>query len=88
MNLKPQKLLIVEEALKDHRGHWYEYDKAVTDINRAIGVNVTLAAHQTVSQDIIQELNALPLFKYTNWDDIYNSPVALKRYWGILKHLL
>jgi glycosyltransferase involved in cell wall biosynthesis len=86
MNLKPQKLLIVEEALKDHRGHWYEYDKAVTDINRAIGVNVTLAAHQTVSQDIIQELNALPLFKYTNWDDIYNSPVALKRYWGILKH--
>ena len=81
-----KKLLIVEEALKDFTGHWYEYDKAVTMFNRNAGVDVTVAAHQTVIQDVIDEINAVPLFEYTNWDGVYNSDIAFKRYWGILKH--
>lgn len=86
MQSKQRRLLIVDEAFKNHTGHWYEYDKAVTEINRATGIDVTIAAHQTVSQEIIQELNALPIFKYTNWDGIYHSPSGLIRYWGILQH--
>ncbi|MBW4575264.1 MAG: glycosyltransferase [Aphanothece sp. CMT-3BRIN-NPC111] len=86
MQSKQRRLLIVEEALKDYTGHWYEYDKAVTEINRLRGVDVAIAAHQTVSPEIVQELKALPLFQYTNWDGIYYSPSALKRYWGIGQH--
>lgn len=81
-----KKLLIVEEALKDFTGHWYEYDKAVTKFNRNIGIATTVAAHLTVTQDVIDEINAVPLFEYTNWDGIYNSDIALKRYWGIVRH--
>lgn len=86
MQLTNRRLLIVEEALKDHTGHWYEYDRAVTEFNRNAGVQVTVAAHQTVDPEIAQELNAIPLFAYTNWDGIYYSPSVWRRYLGILQH--
>ena len=86
MPLTHRRLLIVEEALKNHTGHWYEYNRAVTEFNRGVGVDVTVAAHQTVTPEITQELNAIPLFANTNWDGIYYSPSAWRRYWGILKH--
>lgn len=81
-----KKLLIVEEALKGYTGHWYEYNKAVTEFNRNAGIDVTIAAHKTVSQDVIDELNAIPLFAYTNWDGVYYSSSAIKRYLGIIQH--
>lgn len=86
MNLTERRLLIVEEALKDYTGHWYEYDKAVTEFNRAMGVDVTVAAHETVDSEITQSLGAFPLFRYTNWDGIYSTPSAWRRYFGILRH--
>lgn len=86
MKTKQRRLLIVEEALKDYNGHWYEYDKSVAEMHWKVGTHVTIAAHQAASEQIVQELNALPLFKYTNWDGIYYSPVAVKRYLGILQH--
>ncbi len=81
-----KRLLIVEEALKDRRGHWYEYDKAVRSINAARGVSVVVAAHQSVAPEIMTELNAAPVFRYTNWDQIYYSARPFKRYWGVLVH--
>jgi glycosyltransferase involved in cell wall biosynthesis len=81
-----RRLLIVEEALKNHTGHWYEYDKAVYDIGTAAGVAVTVAAHRSVERSICREINAVPLFAYTNWDNIYNRPQAWRRYLGIVLH--
>ena len=86
MPLTNRRLLIVEEALQNYTGHWYEYDRAVTEFNRAAGVEVTVAAHQTVDLEIAAELNANPLFRYTNWDGVYYSPSAWRRYLGILQH--
>ena len=86
MDLTNRRLLIVEEALKNHTGHWYEYNRAVTEFNRTAGVNVAVVAHQTIAPKIAQELSAIPLFEYTNWDGIYYSPSAWRRYLGILKH--
>ena len=86
MELTNRRLLIVEEALKNHTGHWYEYDRAVSQFNRDAGVDVTIAAHQTIDPEISQELNAISLFARTNWDGIYYSPTAWKRYLGILQH--
>jgi glycosyltransferase involved in cell wall biosynthesis len=84
--LAGRRLLIVEEALKNHTGHWYEYDKAVYDIDIAAGVEVTVAANRSVERSICGELNAVPLFAYTNWDNIYNHPAAWRRYLGVLLH--
>jgi glycosyltransferase involved in cell wall biosynthesis len=82
----PRRLLIVEEALKDFSGHWYEYNKAVVAFHRAAGVDVTVAAHRDVRPEIRTELGALPYFPYTNWDNIYASPHAAVRYVNILRH--
>jgi glycosyltransferase involved in cell wall biosynthesis len=84
--LAGRRLVIVEEALKNHCGHWYEYDKAVYDIDTAAGVDVTIAAHRSAEPSICRELNAVPLFAYTNWDNIYNHPEAWRRYLGVFLH--
>jgi glycosyltransferase involved in cell wall biosynthesis len=84
--LAGRRLLIVEEALKNHTGHWYEYDKAVYDIDTAAGVDVTIAAHRSIELSICRELNAVPLFAYTNWDNIYNHPEPWRRYLGVFLH--
>ena len=83
-----KRLLVVEEALKTRVGHWYEYDRAVCDIHRALGIETTVAAHREVSSEIRDSLPAAPVFHYTNWDNIYAHPAAWRRYLGIAHHNL
>ncbi len=82
----PRKLLICEEALKGHTGHWYEYNRAVCEMNRADGHHVSLLAHRDVQSSLVDELGAEPFFEHTNWDQIYNYPQAWRRYLGVLRH--
>jgi glycosyltransferase involved in cell wall biosynthesis len=84
--LTGKRLLIVEEALKNHAGHWYEYDKAVYDINRDLGVATWIAAHRDVSADVRATLPAEPVCSHTNWDGLYAHPAAWRRYVGIAHH--
>lgn len=86
--LAGKRLLIVEEALKTHVAHWYEYDKAVCDIHRALDVETTVAAHTDVAAEIRDTLPAEPVFAHTNWDNIYAHPATWRRYLGIGHHNL
>lgn len=81
-----RRLLICEEALRDFNGHWYEYNKAVVQMNQAADTEVTLLGHRELSQEIVEELSALPFFRKTNWDGIYYHPRGWRRYLGILLH--
>lgn len=85
-NLKDKRLLIVEEALKNHTGHWYEYNKAVIEYNKEYRVNTCLLANTAVDKEIQQELAAVPFFNRTNWDGIYDHRLPWRRYWGIISH--
>jgi glycosyltransferase involved in cell wall biosynthesis len=88
-NPRAPRLLIVEEALRSTGvGHWYEYIKAITEGCRQEGVDVTVAAHQAVEPMIRQTLGAKPVLRYSAWERIYDSPSALKRYAGVLRHNL
>lgn len=80
------RLLIVEEALKNRSGHWYEYNRAIVDEARKRGHEVRLLAHKDIESDICEELGATPFFPVTSWDQGYNYPQAWKRYLGILRH--
>ena len=80
--------MIAEEALKNKRGHWFEYNRAIVAEARRRGIDTTVLAHRDVEPDVAQELGATPFFAVTNWDGIYNSPSAWKRYLGILRHNL
>ncbi len=84
--LSGKRLLVVEEALKDRIGHWYEYVKAVAEINAAEGAEVTVGAHCRIDPEIAAEINAQPLFARTNWDGVYAHPKAWRRYLGIARH--
>jgi glycosyltransferase involved in cell wall biosynthesis len=86
MSSQPPRLLIVEEALRDYTGHWYEYNRAVVAMHRDRHIATTVAAHHQVIPAIQEELNAQPVFRHTNWDGIYNAPRPWQRYGGIAQH--
>lgn len=82
------KLLIVEEALKNRSGHWYEYNRAIVEEARKRGHEVTLLAHREIESEIREELAAEAFFPVTSWDQVYYHPSAWRRYLGILRHNL
>lgn len=84
--LAGKQLLIVEEVLKDPVGHWYEYVRSVVLLNRAEGVDAISVVHAGVEPAIAQEINAIAAFPRSNWDGDYNSPSALLRWLGAIRH--
>ena len=80
------RILIVEEALKNRSGHWYEYNRAIVEEARERGHKVTLLAHQKIESDICEQLAAEPFFPATSWDQVYYHSSAWRRYFGILNH--
>jgi len=64
----PQRLLIVEEALKDRRGHWYEYNRAIIAEARRRDVDTTILTHSALQEELRQEMQATPYFSVTKWD--------------------
>jgi glycosyltransferase involved in cell wall biosynthesis len=85
-SLEGKRLLVVEEALKDHYGHWYEYVKAVVELNRREAAQVTVVSHAKTDRLIAAELGAAPLFERSNWDGVYAHPSAWRRYLRIVGH--
>jgi glycosyltransferase involved in cell wall biosynthesis len=85
---EPQRLLVVEEALKDKRGHWYEYNRAIVAEARRRGISTTVLAHARIEPDLARELGATPFFPVTSWDGVYYHPSSWRRYAGILRHNL
>jgi glycosyltransferase involved in cell wall biosynthesis len=82
----PQRLLIVEEALKNRQGHWYEYNRAIIQEARRRNIHTTILAHQTIEEDLRLEMDAQPYFPVTSWDQAYYHPAEWRRYLGILRH--
>lgn len=84
--LRGKRLLLADEALKDHVGHFYEYDRAVVEAHRRLNVEVLVAAHRDVDARVRSAIGAEPVFKYTNWDGIYAHPRLWRRQIGIAQH--
>ena len=84
--MMPPRLLIVEEALKNRQGHWYEYNRAIVVEARRRGIHTTILAHQTIEEELRLEMDALPYFPVTSWDQAYYHPSEWRRYLGILRH--
>jgi glycosyltransferase involved in cell wall biosynthesis len=84
--VKKLRLLIVEEALKNRQGHWYEYNLAIVREARRRNIDTTILAHKTIEEDLRREMAAQPYFPVTSWDQVYYSPSEWLRYLGILRH--
>ena len=81
-----RRLLIVEEALKDYVGHWYEYVRAVVELNRAERIEVTVVGHANATNELREDLGVVPLFPRTPWDGDYRRGGWLERKLGYFRH--
>ena len=80
-------MLIVEEALRNREGHWFEYNRATkAAVQGGSDVEVDMLGHTTMESAVADELVARPHFRFTVWDQIYNHPQAVRRYLGIGLH--
>lgn len=84
--LAGKRLLVVEEALKDPVGHWYEYVRSVEELARAEGAEVAFVGHAAIEPAIARELNAVAGFSQSRWDGVYYFPQAWRRYLGVFRH--
>ena len=85
-DLAGKRLLVVEEALKDFVGHWYEYVKAVAEISAAEAAQVEVVAHTRANEALRSDLGAHPLFPRTLWDGDYRHGFILWRKLGLIRH--
>ena len=85
-DLAGKRLLIVEEALRDFVGHWYEYVKAVAALGRAAGAEVAIVGHADAGEPLRAELGVVPLFERSPWDGDYRRGGWIERKLGFFRH--
>jgi len=78
--------LIVEDALQDRKGHWYEYVRTFREGLLKLGDNVTILASQNAERFILNELDAKPVLPESIWHSLALQKSAWKRYLMIPKH--
>ena len=82
------KWLIVEDALQDRKGHWYEYVRTFREGLLKLGDNVTILASQRAERFILNELDARPVLPESVWHSMALQKSAWKRYLKIPQHAL
>jgi glycosyltransferase involved in cell wall biosynthesis len=81
-----RRLLIVEEALRDYVGHWFEYVRAVAELARGDGAEVTIVGHAQASQALRDNLGVVPVFAKTPWDGVYRHRIGWLSKLGLVRH--
>lgn len=77
-------ILIVEDALREKSGHWYEYCREISHELRSRGHQVTLLIHKAAIPEIVDELKANPYFPYSAWLDGTSAPGRVRALLRIL----
>jgi glycosyltransferase involved in cell wall biosynthesis len=80
------RILIVEEALRDLKAHWFDYIQTITQACQRQGWSVEVACHQQVAPEIQQALPCLPLFRYARYLDNAAQRLPGDRYYGFVLH--
>jgi glycosyltransferase involved in cell wall biosynthesis len=62
----PMNLVIAENNLTDHTGHYYEYARVLRDHVVGQGGQSLVLANRTVSQRVIDEVQAIPCFRLSS----------------------
>ena len=84
----PKTLLIVEEALRDLKAHWFEYIKTITQAAEAQGYVVEVACHRNAEPKIRQTFESYPVFRHARYLDNHTRKLPGERYYGFILHSL
>jgi glycosyltransferase involved in cell wall biosynthesis len=78
--------LIVEDALRDKKGHWSEY---IATFSRGLadeGDNVVILCDRKADPDIVRSLDALPILPESIWHRMGDGASSLTRYMRVPLH--
>src|SRR5579862_6155521 len=78
--------LIVEDALKNRKGHWLEWVSTFQHGFHALGDETVVLADAQAESDIVQALNAEPILPPSIWHRLGDGSGALTRYGRVLRH--
>ena len=68
MHLSGKKILICEEALIDHKGHFQSWIKAIRQMHLDAGAEVFVAGNRAVIADVQADLAVIPIYSVNSWD--------------------
>jgi len=80
------KWLIVEDALRDRKGHWFEYIGTFVRELRTLCDDVTVLADGAAEPFIVQELQAQPVLPASIWHRMSDGAGVLQRYSRVPVH--
>lgn len=78
--------LIVEDALRNKKGHWFEYVTTFSRELRALGDDVTVLADHSAEPFIVEQLRAKPILPNSIWHRMGDSAGPLTRYARVPLH--
>lgn len=78
--------LIVEDALRNKKGHWYEYLGTFKRELRALGDDVTILADRSAEPFLVEQLQVQPVLPDSIWHRMGDSAGPLRRYLRVPVH--
>lgn len=78
--------LIVEDALRDRKGHWFEYLGTFTRELKALGDDVTILADRAAEPFLREQLPVLPVLPDSIWHRMGDMAGPLRRYLRVPVH--
>lgn len=78
--------LVVEDALRNKKGHWFEYLATFARELRALGDDVTILADRSAEPFITEQLRAQPVLPDSIWHRMGDNAGPLRRYARVPAH--
>ena len=78
--------LIVEDALRDRKGHWFEYVGTFARELCTLGDDVTILADRNAEAFLLEQLSAQPVLPASIWHRMGDGAGALRRYLRVPIH--
>jgi glycosyltransferase involved in cell wall biosynthesis len=78
--------LVVEDALRDRKGHWFEYINTFSRELFALGDEVTVLSDRAAEVFLVQELRAQPVLPASIWHRMGDGAGLLRRYLRVPVH--
>ena len=81
-----KKLLIVEEALRDLKAHWFQYIQTIAEAADSFGWETDIACNVFAEREVVSRLSAYPIFKHARYlsNSIKKKPG--ERFYGFVLH--
>ena len=82
------KWLIVEDALRDRKGHWLEYVSTFVRGLKELGDEVVVLCDRKAEGFVMEQTGALPVLPESIWHRMGDGAGAVKRYLRVPEHAI